>query len=641
MQHKSRWVTMLAVTLFGILIFVMGRDFPVKEFQKGETERHSEFQNSTKSSPGVLSADSQISLPLESSDSNDPAERAIANGTVLDTQTHFLASDRHLTRIRLVKTGVQPRPLRVVERWEVRDGRGTLQSRGMFLADQLLVRVEEGVDRTALQQALESSRISVIDEIAPGLFTLRLPSVEINGIPQALEALAARPDVVKSAEADGVGFGGGIPNDPEFVNQWALNNTNQFLFLYPSVLGIDVDAPEFWDVVGGAPGLVIAVLDTGLNFTHPDLQNVAWVNPGEVAGNGIDDDGNGRVDDINGWDFVNNDSNPTDDNGHGSHVSGIIVANRNNGIGIAGLLPEAKVMVVKVLNSSNSGLTSNLIAGLAYARSKGVKLMNLSLQNYSPFSALLNAEVTACETAGILLVISAGNNGTNNDTTPNYPSSLTQTNILAVGNHALDNTRWPTSNFGQTSVDIFAPGRFIGSTNHTGSYTYFTGTSQATAYVAAVCGAIKYANPQWTPTQIKAAVLESVVTSTSYQGICVSGGRLNAVRAIARSFVQNPPMDTDGDQVPNMIEYLAGTLISDPGSTPVITHEILGGVFRISIPIVARPEAFLQVETSNNLDNWGTTGVTDFSVPGMLIGGTPLLPSTNSFLRIKAVPTPP
>jgi hypothetical protein len=159
--------------------------------------------------------------------------------------------------------------------------------------------------------------------------------------------------------------------------------------------------------------------------------------------------------------------------------------------------------------------------------------------------------------------------------------------------------------------------------------------------VTAVCGAIKYANPHWTPAQIKEAVIVSALRATAYQGICVSGGRVNAVQPIARSFVEDPVMDSDNDQIPNLIEYLAGTLATSPESTPVVSHEIVGGVFQISIPSVPRPEAALQVEVSTDLINWRTSGVQDLSVPGMLIGGAPLLPSTNTFLRIKAVPTPP
>jgi|GEM_PF-2461716 len=639
LQQKGFRVALCVVVLLAALVLLLSVYFPLGQQVTGEPQRGA--QEHPRASWRDSSAFADVRLPKESSNSNDPVEQAIANGTILDTRITSSASDRYLQRVLLLKTGIQPRPVRVVERWEVRNGKATLQSREMFLADQVMIRVPEGVDSAKLQQSLESARLKVLEEIATGLFTLRLPSTEIDAVPKALEALAAHPDIVKSAEADGVGFGGGVPNDTEFGNQWGHRNTGQF---GGSVVGTDVDAPEMWDILGDTSGLVIAVLDSGLNLTHPDLQNVAWINPGEISGDGLDNDGNGRIDDFRGWDFVNNDNNPTDDHGHGTNVTGIIAATRNNAVGIAGMLSGVRILVSKILNSSNSGSTSQLIAGLAYARGRGVPVINLSLQNY-PFSTSLNAEISLCDVAGIILVAGAGNQARNNDVTPNYPSSYLQANIISVGNHGLANTRWNgttnPSNFGSTTVDIFAPGQLIRST-HTGtSYAYFTGTSQATAYVSAVCGAIKHINPQWTAAQIKAAVLESIVSTTAYQGICVSGGRLNAVQAIAESFLQNPTMDTDSDQIPNLIEYLAGTLISDPDSAPAIASEIVGGVFQISIPRVSRPEATLQVEASPDLINWGTAGVVNLSVAGTLIGGTPLLPSTNTFLRIKAVPTAP
>ncbi len=648
MQHKTLGAALVVVVVMALSVLVVSYSVPEKEFQAKKVEnpqRASHEQKPQKFQARITSSTPDVSFPPESSNSNDPAELVIASGTVLETQTHALASDRQWTRVRLVKTGAQPRPVRVVERWEAKDGMGALISREMFLADQVLISAAPGVNKEKLQKSLESAGIVVLDEIAPGHFTLRLPSSEIDAIPQALEVLAAHPDLVKSAEGDGIGFGSGVPNDPGFVNQWGHNNTGQF---GGSVVGTDVRAPDFWGTIENTSGLVIAVLDSGLNLLHPDLQNVAWVNPQEIAGNRVDDDANGRVDDINGWDFVNLDNNPTDDHGHGSNVSGIIAANRGNAVGIAGLIPGAKIMVGKILNSSNSGLTSNLIAGLAFARQKGVSIINLSLQNYNN-STLLSDEITACEAAGILLVISAGNQGTNNDTIPNYPSSYPNNNIISVGSHSLDNTRWAgtpnPSNFGATSVDLLAPGRFIYSTHLTTTYQYFTGSSQAAAYVTAVCGAIKYVNPSWTAAEIKSLVMSSVVTTTLYQGSCVSGGRLDAVKALAKTFLATPEQDTDKDGFPNLIEYLSGSRIDESSIKPQLAHEVVGGFFRVSIPAVSRPEATLQVESSTNLVDWGTAGLTDFSVPGVVIAGTPLNTSplsgnSRTFLRVKAVPSP-
>jgi subtilisin family serine protease len=422
----------------------------------------------------------------------------------------------------------------------------------MFLADQLIVKTARGLSENVIAQRFEASGMKIEAVLGERLVAVRLPDPGLDAVPSALAFLAAHPELAESAEPDGVGFGGGTPNDPSFSQQWGFHNTG----LLGGTVDADVDAPEFWDIVDSTPGIVVAVLDSGLNYTHPDLQGIAWINPGEIAGDGIDNDSSGRIDDINGWDFVNSDNDPTDDHGHGSNVTGIIAANRGNATGIAGMLKGVRILACKILNSSNSGTTSNLIAGVTYARQRGVPVMNLSLQSY-PFSSTLNTEFTACQTAGILLSICAGNQGTDNDTTPNYPSSYTHPNIISVGNHDRTDVRWSgsfnPSNFGATSVDLFAPGRDILSPILGTSYSNYTGTSQAAPFVTAVCAAIKYANPTWGATQIKSSVISSVVNVASYSGICVTGGRLNAVNAVSSAFRLLPNQDADGDRFSELV----------------------------------------------------------------------------------------
>jgi subtilisin family serine protease len=588
-------------------------------------------------SPAVVAA---LMVP-DARKSPHPVERAVAQGIVLDSRIEKAGDPNRWTRTRLVMTDVQPQVVRVVEAWEIRpDAReATCLSRDMYFANQLIVKASRGVDEEQLRQGLESEGMIVDRAIADRLFTVRLPTTNLDTVPKALQFLAEHPELAESAEADGVGFGGGVPNDSQFSDQWGMHNTGQS----GGVADADVDAPEFWDIVGSTPGIVIAVLDSGLNFTHPDLQNIAWTNPGEISGDSIDNDANGKVDDVRGWDFVNNDNDPTDDHGHGSNVSGIIAANRDNGTGVAGLLSGARIVPCKILNSSNSGSTSNLIAATTYARRLGVPVMNLSLQNY-PFSSSLNTEFTTCQTAGIVLCICAGNQGVNNDVTPNYPSCYTQSNIIAVGNHDRTDVRWSgafnPSNYGATSVDLFAPGRDILSPVLGTSYSFYTGTSQSTPFVTAVCGAIKYANPSWTATEIKNGVLSSVVTVSAYSGICTTGGRLNAVNAVAHAFRQLPLQDSDGDGFSNLFEYLVGSRIDSLTSRPAPFTDNNGGYLRVGVPRVLRPDAHLQVEMSPDLSSWTAVGVTDFSTSGTALGGISLSGGTQGFLRIRAVPSP-
>lgn len=579
-------------------------------------------------------------FPIDSTNSSHPVERVVAEGKVLNVRLEKLP-DGEVKRTRLVESAILPHLLRVEETWRVdAEGKGWIcGTREMFLADQLILTYRPGISAAAIQAAVTDLGMDFQSSISPGVCTVRLREADIDAIPRALAAVSASPGVIDHAEADGVGFGGGIPNDPNFTDQWGVHNTGQS----GGVAGADVSGPELWDILGTAPGIVVAVLDSGLNFTHPDLQGIAWTNSGEIAGDGLDNDGDGFVDDINGWDFTNGDNDPTDDHGHGSNVSGIIAANRNNGVGIAGMLGGVKILMCKILNSSNAGTTSALIAATTYARLRGVPVMNMSLQNY-PFSSTLNTEFNACQNAGILLCICAGNQGVNNDVTPNYPSCYQQTNIVAVGNHDRTDVRWSDSfnpsNYGPTNVDLFAPGRDILAPVLGTGYAFYTGTSQAAPFVTAVAAAIKYLNPSWKANEIKNAILASVVTRPSYSGICVTGGRLNAVTSVANAVRQKPTGDADGDHVSNFLEYLAGTRMDASNSQPVTSDVLQNGYLHLTMSRVIRPDAHLEIQKSLNLVDWSTAGVTDFSTASLLDGGIPIDGNPQGFLRIRAVVNP-
>lgn len=582
-------------------------------------------------------------------ESAHPIESAVACGTVLETRIEPGASPGEWRRIRLVQTPVQPgRTVRVVERWRVRDnGAAENLRRDMFLADQLIVGVSDRAPASEVREQLAALGATEIRSIKPDLYVVRLPTATLDATDDAARQLAQRSDVIRTAEPDGVGFGGGVPNDTYFANQWGWHNTGQTgSGGVVGTVNADVDAPEFWDIAGDASGVTIAVLDSGLNLTHPDLAGVAWTNPGEIAGDGLDNDGNGKIDDVVGWDWVNSDNDPTDDHGHGTNVTGIMVALRDNGIGTAGLISGAKILVAKILNASNSGFTSHLIAATAYARERGMRIMNLSLQSY-PYSASLDTEFSACQSAGILLSICAGNQGADNDSTPNYPSSYPHAAIIAVGNHDRTDQRWSgsfgPSNYGVTSVDLFAPGREIYSTGLNTGYSNYTGTSQATPAVTAVAAAMLATNPTWSAPEIKNAILSSAVTSSAYAGICTTGGKLNAVAALGSAVRQLADRDSDGDGFANLVEYLAGTRLESGAQFPALTTETVDGDLRLRAPRVVRADARFEIETSVDLVTWSTAGVTDESSPTEVIGRVPFPTNVDPprvFLRLKAVGTP-
>ncbi len=233
---------------------------------------------------------------------------------------------------------------------------------------------------------------------------------------QTLAILARNPDV-EFAEPNYILSIAALPTDPQFSQLWGINNTGQT----GGVPDADIDAPEAWDIQKGT-NIVIAVVDTGVDYNHADLSNNIWSNTREIPGNGIDDDGNGFIDDVRGWDFANNDNNPMDDNRHGTHLAGIIAAQGNNGVGVTGVNWSARIMPVKFMNAAGAGTTATAINAINYAVRNGAKVINASFGGGAFSQAMFNA-INAANNAGVLFVAAAGNNGRNNDAAPTYPAT--------------------------------------------------------------------------------------------------------------------------------------------------------------------------------------------------------------------------
>ena len=279
----------------------------------------------------------------------------------------------------------------------------------------------------------------------------------------ALEYYRGNPDVVY-AEPNYIRYlKATTPNDPFFSNLWGLHNTGQNVNGVSGTAGADMDGPEAWDVAQGSNTFVIAVIDTGVDYNHPDLSGNIWANPGEVAGNGLDDDQNGYVDDLRGWDFVDDDNDPMDVAGHGTHVSGTIAAVGNNNIGVTGVCWQAKIMPVRALDAFGRKCDADHHRGDWVCRQQwgqGHKrqLRGPGLQP-GEYDAIANAN-----SAGVLFVAAAGNEGTNNDTTPSYPASYNLPNIISVAATDQNDNLSYFSNYGATSVHVAAPGENIYST---------------------------------------------------------------------------------------------------------------------------------------------------------------------------------
>jgi subtilisin family serine protease len=364
-----------------------------------------------------------------------------------------------------------------------------------------------------------------------------------------MQALQSDPRV-EYVEPNYIYRASGTPNDPRFNELWGMNNTGQT----GGANDADIDAPEAWDTQTGSDSTLIAVIDTGVDYNHPDLAANIWTNPSEIPNNGIDDDHNNYIDDIRGWDFVNDDNDPSDDNLHGTHVAGTIGAVGNNGVGVAGVNWSVKIMPLKFLGGDGSGTLADAISAILYAANNKARVMNNSWGGGGFSQALLDA-IEYADSKGALFVAAAGNDGTDNDQSANYPSNYDAPNVVAVAaiDHSGNLAVWdlggggggcgcqgcgnavgaPGSNFGATTVDLAAPGKAILSTTPNNGYTELQGTSMATPHVAGVAGLVFSQFPEWTHLQVKERLLSTVDVSPGLQGKMVTGGRLNAQRALS------------------------------------------------------------------------------------------------------------
>jgi thermitase len=315
-----------------------------------------------------------------------------------------------------------------------------------------------------------------------------------------------------------------IPDDSGLNNLWGLKNEDK------SNGGVDIDAEAAWGITTGSHEIVVAVIDTGINYEHPDLANNMWKNELEANGEpGVDDDENGFVDDVYGYDFANNDADPKDDNNHGSHCAGTIGAEGNNGIGVVGVNWKVSLMALKFLKGNGSGTLSGAIQSIDYATQMGADIMSNSWGGGGQ-SAILEEAIERAEEAGILFVAAAGNARSNNDTRPSYPASYETANVISVAATDRDGTLARFSNWGVQSVDIAAPGVDIYSTGRIG-YRFLSGTSMATPHVSGVAALLLEQNPNLTYQELKEALYRSSEPLPSLEGR-IAHGHLNAYEAL-------------------------------------------------------------------------------------------------------------
>ncbi|MBI1882662.1 MAG: S8 family serine peptidase [Chlamydiae bacterium] len=401
-----------------------------------------------------------------------------------------------------------------------------------------------------------------------------------------------------------------FPNDSSFSQLYGLHNTGQT----GGTADADIDAPEAWDTTKGASSVVVAVIDTGVDYTHPDLSANMWTNSGEIPNNGLDDDGDGYVDDYRGWDFVNEDNDPMDDNKHGTHVSGTIGGVGNNGTGVAGVCWNVKIMPLKFLSGSGSGYTSDAVEAVLYANKKGANVMSNSWGGGGYSQALYDA-IKAAEVKGILFVAAAGNSSSNNDQVANYPSNYNISNVIAVAaTDANDALAW-FSNYGANTVHLGAPGVSIYSTLPGNTYGSLSGTSMATPHVAGACALVWSANPSWNYAKVKNQIMVGTDKISSMSGKTVSGGRLNVYKALQAAETTPPSAVTDLSS--SMVSFstlkLKWTATGDDGNTGTATsYEI-----RYSTSSITSSNFSSATLISNTPTPKSAGGAEEFNVTGL------------------------
>jgi subtilisin family serine protease len=414
--------------------------------------------------------------------------------------------------------------------------RGSPSSAGKYRPGELLVRFRRGIAKVRIEALHSQVRAAVVKHfrVVDNLQLVRLPAGErvedaIRAYRQNPEVLYAEPNYIRTIDQSPL-----TPNDPRFAELWGLHNTGQ----NSGTPGADIHAPEAWGPSTGSSNVVVGVIDTGVDYNHEDLSANMFRNPLDCNSNGIDDDGNGYVDDCYGIDTANGDSDPMDDHFHGTHVAGTIGAAGNNGIGVVGVNWQVSLMACKFLDSSGAGFDSDAIACLEYLAMMKDRGVNIVATNNSwgggGYSQALFDAIDLHRQRGILFIASAGNSGRDADLRRQYPSNYYLPNIIAVAATDRNDALASFSNFGRHTVHLGAPGAAILSTVPGNSYASFSGTSMAAPHVTGVAALLKAQDPSRDWKAIKNLILAGGDTIPSVANT-ISQKRLNAYGAMSCS----------------------------------------------------------------------------------------------------------
>ncbi len=414
-----------------------------------------------------------------------------------------------------------------------------------------------------------------------------------------------------------------VPNDPRFSEMWGLNNIGQT----GGTADADADGPEAWDKKTGSPAVTVAIIDTGVAYDHADLAANMWINPGEIANNGIDDDRNGYVDDVRGWNFVSGNNNPMDDQGHGTHTGGTVGAVGNNATGVTGVAWQTKIMPLKFLSASGAGNALDAARAILYASAMGAKISNNSWGGGGYSQAIEDAIATANQ-RGMLFVVAAGNANANNDISTSYPCNSQQPNVLCVAATDHNDNKASFSSYGAVNVDLSAPGVSILSTVPTGTcslcvssgYRFLSGTSVATPHVAGAAALVLAQFPRLAAIDIKNLLMRSVDKVPSLAGRTVTGGRLNISRAVAATPIT---VVARGTPVNGVYPLMAVRVDGEVVGTYNVNTTVFSG-YRLAVNVAAVANHNIDVVFTN--DGYAPPEDRNLIIQSLRVGATTFLP---------------